>query len=80
MEKKVLLAVDGSPASRLAVDYLALMEAAVVRDLYVTALHVLEAVPPTVLEAADQGGAFWLGHVCDRMLAACDEAAVWVVG
>ncbi|MFH1061012.1 MAG: universal stress protein [Pseudomonadota bacterium] len=56
MEKSVLLAVDGSASSRLATDYLALLEAAVAPELTVTILHVLEAVPPAVQEAAERGG------------------------
>jgi nucleotide-binding universal stress UspA family protein len=45
MDKKVLVAVDGSRASLMALDYVAVMEAAVVPDLWVTLFHVEEAVP-----------------------------------
>ncbi len=52
MEKKVLLAVDGSPASLAAADYLGLMEAAVLDDLWVTLFHVMEPVPPGLRQDA----------------------------
>lgn len=45
MDKKVLVAVDGSRASLMALDYVATMEAAVIPDLWVTLFHVEEAIP-----------------------------------
>lgn len=52
MEKKVLLAVDGSSASLAAADYLGLMEAAVLDDLWVTVFHVMEPTPPGLRQDA----------------------------
>ncbi len=54
MEKKLLLAVDGSSASLAAADYLGLMEAAVLDDLWVTIFHVLEPIPPALRQEAAQ--------------------------
>ena len=45
MDKRILLAVDGSRASQMALDYVAVMEAAVIPDLWVTLFHVEEAIP-----------------------------------
>ncbi len=45
MDKKVLVAVDGSRASLIALDYVAVMEAAVIPDLWVTLFHVEESIP-----------------------------------
>ena len=45
MEKKVLIAVDGSRSSEMALDYLGLMEGAVIRDLHVTLLHIMNPIP-----------------------------------
>lgn len=45
MEKKILIAVDDSPASMLALDYVAMMEAAVIVDLSVTLLHLAHTIP-----------------------------------
>ena len=46
---------------------------------------ILEAVTQggygtVVLGRRGEGGAFWLGHVSDRLLAACDQASLWIVG
>ena len=46
MEKKILIAVDGSDATNFAVDYVGLMEGAVVKELSVTLFYVMSAVPP----------------------------------
>lgn len=45
MEKKILVAVDGSRAALAALDYVAIMGAAIIPDLRVTLFHVEEAVP-----------------------------------
>jgi nucleotide-binding universal stress UspA family protein len=45
VEKKILIAVDGSPASMLALGYVAMMEAAVIVDLSVTLLHLAHTIP-----------------------------------
>ncbi len=45
MDKKILIAVDGSPASDRAVDYVGLMEGAMVRDLKVVLFHAMNPVP-----------------------------------
>jgi nucleotide-binding universal stress UspA family protein len=46
MEKKVLLCVDGSQASRWAVDYVAMMESSVLKGLKITLFHAMNPVPP----------------------------------
>ena len=46
MQKKILVAVDGSPASNRALDYLGLMEGARIRELSVTLLYVMNPIPP----------------------------------
>ncbi len=46
MEKKVLLALDGSVASLNTLAYLAMMEAAVIKDLGVVLYHVMDPIPP----------------------------------
>lgn len=46
MDKKILIAVDGSPASDRAVDYVGLMEGAMVKNLKVVLFHAMSAVPP----------------------------------
>lgn len=46
MEKRVLIAVDGSLPAERAVDYVGLMEGALIRDLKVTLFHVMNPVPP----------------------------------
>jgi nucleotide-binding universal stress UspA family protein len=45
MEKKILIAVDGSSASMQALGYVAMMEAAVIVDLSVTLLHLAQTIP-----------------------------------
>lgn len=46
MEKKILIAVDGSTSTKYAVDYVGLMEGAMVKNLRVTLFYVMSAVPP----------------------------------
>jgi len=46
MEKKILIAVDGSDACHHAVDYVGLMEGAMVKNLRVTLFYVMSAIPP----------------------------------
>jgi nucleotide-binding universal stress UspA family protein len=46
MEKKILIAVDGSKASDRAVDYVGLMEGAMVKDLKVVLYNAMAPVPP----------------------------------
>jgi nucleotide-binding universal stress UspA family protein len=46
MDKKILIAVDGSSASQRAVDYVGLMEGAMIRGLRVTLFFVMNPVPP----------------------------------
>ena len=46
MEKKILVAVDGSPAALKAVNYVGLMEGALIRDLRVTLLFIMSPIPP----------------------------------
>lgn len=53
MEKKILIAVDGSHAAELAVDYVGLMEGAMIRELKVTLFHVMGAVPPDLARQAE---------------------------
>ncbi|MBI4797344.1 MAG: universal stress protein [Desulfarculus sp.] len=45
MQKKILIAVDGSPSTQRAVDYVGLMEGARIAELYVTLFHVMPGVP-----------------------------------
>lgn len=40
------MAVDGSPAALKAVDYVGLMEGALIRDLRVTLLFIMSPIPP----------------------------------
>lgn len=46
MEKKILIAVDGSAASAATLAYVAMMEAANITDLAVVLIHVMRGVPP----------------------------------
>ena len=46
MEKKILVAVDGSASALKAVDYVGLMQGAMIRELKVTLLYVMDQVPP----------------------------------
>lgn len=46
MDKKILISIDGSPASDKAVDYVGLMEGAMVKDLKVVLFHAMNPVPP----------------------------------
>ncbi|KMY68831.1 hypothetical protein AAU61_04390 [Desulfocarbo indianensis] len=46
MEKKILIAVDGSPASDRAVDYVGLMEGAMIKNLKVVLFHAMTPIPP----------------------------------
>jgi nucleotide-binding universal stress UspA family protein len=48
MEKKVLIAVDGSQASMAALEYVAMMEAAVIPELSVALLHLIPPIPPAM--------------------------------
>lgn len=45
MQKKILIAVDASPSTERAVDYVGLMEGDRIAELYVTLLHVMPGVP-----------------------------------
>jgi nucleotide-binding universal stress UspA family protein len=53
MEKKLLIAVDGSHAAELAVDYVGLMEGAMIKELRVTLFHVMGAIPPDLARRAE---------------------------
>lgn len=46
VDKKILVAVDGSAAALKAVDYVGLMEGAMIRELKVTLLFIMNPVPP----------------------------------
>lgn len=46
MEKKLLMALDGSISSLNTLAYLAMMEAAVIHDLAVVLYHVMDPIPP----------------------------------
>jgi nucleotide-binding universal stress UspA family protein len=46
VEKKILVAVDGSNAAQQAVDYVGLMQGAMIRDLTVTLLFIMNPIPP----------------------------------
>jgi nucleotide-binding universal stress UspA family protein len=46
MEKKILVSVDDSKAAQHAVDYVALINGKLVKELYVTLLHIMGSIPP----------------------------------
>ena len=46
MEKKILVAVDGSSVAQQAVDYVGMMQGAHIRDLTVTLLYIMNPIPP----------------------------------
>lgn len=46
MEKKILVAVDGSSIAQQAVDYVGLMQGALIRELSVTLLYIMNPIPP----------------------------------
>lgn len=54
MEKKLLIAIDGSPAAERAVDYVGLMEGAMIRDLKLTLFYVMNPVPPYLQREAQR--------------------------
>ena len=54
MEKKLLITVDGSSASDHAVDYVGLMEGAMIRELRVTLLYVMNPIPPIMRRDAQR--------------------------
>lgn len=59
MEKKVLIAIDGSRSAELAVDYVGLMEGAMIRELRVALFNVMSPVPPDLARQAEgDPGAF----------------------
>ncbi len=59
MEKKILVATDGSPAADRALDYVGMMAAGMIRDLKVTVFYVMSQVPPFMRrEGADDPAAF----------------------
>ena len=57
LEKKVLIAVDGSKASQYAVDYVAAMESAMISNLTVTLLYIMSSVPPFLRREAQRDAA-----------------------
>lgn len=46
MNKKIMVAIDGSPAADRALDYIGLMEGAMIRELKITVFYVMNPVPP----------------------------------
>ena len=46
MEKRLLIAIDGSPSAERAVDYVGLMEGGMIRELKLTLFYVMNPVPP----------------------------------
>ena len=54
MEKKLLVAVDGSPSSRRALDYLVMMSSGAVSGLSVTLLNVVKPVPPPFSQGTER--------------------------
>ncbi|MBU1276768.1 MAG: universal stress protein [Proteobacteria bacterium] len=48
MDKKILVAVDGSASALKAVDYVGLMEGAMIRELKVTLLYIMNPIPPSL--------------------------------
>lgn len=53
MEKRIIIAVDGSPSALHAVDYVGLMEGALIRELRVTLVNVMHGIPP---QLSQEGG------------------------
>lgn len=52
MEKKILIAVDGSMSSDQAVDYVGLMAEKLISDLWVVLLFVMDPIPPFLRKGA----------------------------
>jgi len=57
MQKKLLIGVDGSLAAERAVDYVGLMEGAMIRDLAVSLFYVMNPIPPYLRREAERDGA-----------------------
>ncbi len=53
MEKKILIAIDGSRSAELAVDYVGLMEGAMIRELKVALFNVMGSLPPDMVRQAE---------------------------
>jgi nucleotide-binding universal stress UspA family protein len=70
MEKKILVALDGAPASRashLVLDYLAMLHEQLIADLAVTLFHVVKpAPPPLVLGSEHDQDAIRLAETIQR--------------
>lgn len=56
MHRKLLIGVDGSLAAEKAVDYVGLMEGAMIRDLNLTLFYVMNPVPPYLRREAEKDG------------------------
>ncbi len=54
MGKKLLIAIDGSQSAERAVDYVGLMEGAVIRELAVTLYFVMNPIPPYLRREAQR--------------------------
>lgn len=53
MDKKVLIAVDGSPSAQAALDYVASLGQGLIPGLAVTLLHVVKPLPPPVMQGGE---------------------------
>ena len=76
IERKILIAVDGSKASQYAVDYVAMMESGVISNLNITLLYVMSSIPPFLRREAqrDPHTAKQLKSMEARNRKAADEA------
>lgn len=54
LEKQVLVCVDGSTSSDRALDYLGLMEGAMIRELRVTLFYIMGPIPPYLRREAEK--------------------------
>lgn len=59
MQKKILIAVDGSSATDHAVDYVGMMQGALIKELNVTLLFIMKPVPPFMRRAGQSDPAIY---------------------
>jgi nucleotide-binding universal stress UspA family protein len=54
LEKKILIAVDGSKASQYAADYVGMMQSGLIKNLTVTLFYVMSSIPPFLRREAQR--------------------------